>query len=110
MCLVVLEARCVPPRTRMQPVCTCHQCSFGTRHSLGVSASRHAALYIIPSSIGPYIRDAKGSSSGKGISLHAMGDQVRVRFKGDHKYVEDLDTRIDAPELVSLAFYPLMGH
>jgi branched-chain amino acid aminotransferase len=47
---------------------------IGTRPSLGVSASRHAALYVILSPTGPYIRD----SEGKGISLLAMGDQVRA--------------------------------
>ena len=39
-----------------------------------MSASRHAALYVILSPTGPYIRD----SGGKGISLLAMSDQVRA--------------------------------
>jgi len=47
---------------------------IGTRPSLGVSASRHAALYVILSPTGPYIRD----SGSKGVSLLAMSDQVRA--------------------------------
>ncbi|KAI0280449.1 branched-chain amino acid aminotransferase II [Russula brevipes] len=46
---------------------------IGTRPSLGVSASNHAALYVILSPTGPYIRSAEG-----GIALLAMGDQVRA--------------------------------
>ena len=73
--LVALEARWIP-RARgcslyIRPTL------IGTRPSLGVSASRHAALYVILSPTGPYIRNAGGSGS-KGISLLAMGDQVRA--------------------------------
>lgn len=70
--LVALEARWIP-RARgcslyIRPT------FIGTRPSLGVSASRHAALYVILSPTGPYIRDQEG----KGISLLAMSDQVRA--------------------------------
>jgi branched-chain amino acid aminotransferase len=70
--LVALEARWIP-RARgcslyIRPTL------IGTRPSLGVSASRHAALYVILSPTGPYIRD----KDGKGISLLAMSDQVRA--------------------------------
>lgn len=70
--LVALEARWIP-RARgcslyIRPTL------IGTRPSLGVSASRHAALYVILSPMGPYIRD----QDGKGISLLAMSDQVRA--------------------------------
>ncbi|KAN0138703.1 branched-chain amino acid aminotransferase II [Lactarius tabidus] len=47
---------------------------IGTRPSLGVSASTHAALYVILSPTGPYIRDPNG----KGLSLLAMSDQIRA--------------------------------
>ena len=70
--LVALEARWIP-RARgcslyIRPTL------IGTRPSLGVSASRHAALYVILSPTGPYIRDEQG----RGISLLAMSDQVRA--------------------------------
>ena len=72
--LVALEERWIP-RARgcslyIRPTL------IGTRPSLGVSASRHAALYVICSPTGPFIRDASGSRSG--ISLLAMSDQVRA--------------------------------
>ena len=65
-------------------------CSFyirptliGTQPSLGVSASRLAALYVLLSPTGPYIRNvdvATGSrgGGGDGISLLTMSDQVRA--------------------------------
>jgi branched-chain amino acid aminotransferase len=70
--LVTLEERWIP-RARgcslyIRPTL------IGTRPSLGVSASRHAALYVICSPTGPYIRGADG----RGISLLAMSDQVRA--------------------------------
>jgi hypothetical protein len=45
------------------------------RHTtlLGVSASRHAALYILLSQTGPYIRDTAGGRGG--ISLLTISDQ-----------------------------------
>ncbi|KAI0288885.1 branched-chain amino acid aminotransferase II [Russula brevipes] len=48
---------------------------IGTRPSLGVSASNHAALYVILSPTGPYIRSAEG-----GIALLAMGDQLGLNY------------------------------
>ncbi|KAH9005723.1 branched-chain amino acid aminotransferase II [Lactarius hatsudake] len=71
-CLVVIEARWIP-RARgcslyIRPTL------IGTRPSLGVSASTHAALYVILSPTGPYIRDPNG----KGLSLLAMSDQIRA--------------------------------
>jgi hypothetical protein len=70
--LVALDARWIP-RARgcslyIRPTI------IGTRPSLGVLASRHAALYVLLSPTGPYIRD---TASG-GISLLAMSDQVRA--------------------------------
>jgi branched-chain amino acid aminotransferase len=75
--LVALEARWIP-RARgcslyIRPT------MIGTRPSLGVSASRHAALYVILSPTGPYIRDSACHGMSKGISLLAMSDQVRAR-------------------------------
>jgi len=72
--LVALEERWIP-RARgcslyLRPTL------IGTRPSLGVSASRHAALYVICSPTGPYIRDTSGGRGG--ISLLAMSDQVRA--------------------------------
>jgi len=76
---VALEARWIP-RARgcslyIRPTL------IGTRPSLGVSASRHAALYVLLSPTGPYIRssssDAAGGGQG-GIALLAMGDQIRA--------------------------------
>ncbi|KAI0297532.1 branched-chain amino acid aminotransferase II [Multifurca ochricompacta] len=69
---VALEARWIP-RVRgcslyIRPTL------IGTRASLGVTASTHAALYVVLSPTGPYIRN----SEGKGISLLAMSDQVRA--------------------------------
>jgi branched-chain amino acid aminotransferase len=75
--LVALEARWIP-RARgcslyIRPTL------IGTRPSLGVSASRHAALYVICSPTGPYIRATDADSSAdRGISLLAMSDQVRA--------------------------------
>ncbi|KAI0247839.1 branched-chain amino acid aminotransferase II [Lactifluus subvellereus] len=75
--LVALEARWIP-RARgcslyIRPTI------IGTRPSLGVSASRHAALYVILSPMGPYIRDTTAGGKGpRGISLLAMSDQVRA--------------------------------
>jgi branched-chain amino acid aminotransferase len=79
--LVALDARWIP-RARgcslyIRPTI------IGTRPSLGVSASRHAALYVLLSPTGPYIRNvdtASGSrgSGGGGISLLGMSDQVRA--------------------------------
>jgi branched-chain amino acid aminotransferase len=70
--LVAIEARWIP-RARgcslyIRPTL------IGTRPSLGVSASTHAALYVILSPTGPYIRDPNG----KGLSLLAMSDQIRA--------------------------------
>jgi branched-chain amino acid aminotransferase len=56
---------------------------IGTRPSLGVSASRHAALYVLLSPTGPYIRSSSNSSSSDaaggqgGIALLAI-DQIRA--------------------------------
>ena len=47
---------------------------IGTRPTLGVSASTHAALYVILSPIGSYIRGLDP----KGLSLLAMSDQIRA--------------------------------
>jgi branched-chain amino acid aminotransferase len=47
---------------------------IGTRPQLGVSASTHAALYVILSPIGPYIRGLDP----KGLSLLGMSDQIRA--------------------------------
>ncbi|KAN0138843.1 branched-chain amino acid aminotransferase II [Lactarius tabidus] len=70
--LVAIESRWIP-RARgcslyIRPTL------IGTRPSLGVSASTHAALYVILSPTGPYIRDPNG----KGLSLLAMSDQIRA--------------------------------
>ena len=70
--LVAIESRWIP-RARG---CSLYirPSLIGTRPSLGVSASTHAALYVILSPTGPYIRDPNG----KGLSLLAMSDQIRA--------------------------------
>ena len=74
--LVAIDARWIP-RARgcslyIRPTL------IGTRPSLSVSASTHAALYVILSPTGPYICDP----SGKGLALLAVNDEKRVRFGG----------------------------
>ena len=54
---------------------------IGTRPSLRVSASTHAALYVILSPTGPYIHDPND----KGFSLLAMNDQLRPGGTGEFK-------------------------
>ncbi|KAH9024051.1 branched-chain amino acid aminotransferase II [Lactarius pseudohatsudake] len=70
--LVAIEARWIP-RARGYSLYI-RPTLIGTRPSLGVSASTHAALYVILSPTGPYIRDLNG----KGLSLLAMSDQIRA--------------------------------
>ncbi|KAH9992507.1 hypothetical protein BJV74DRAFT_884634 [Russula compacta] len=74
--LVALEA-CWIPRARG---CSLYIRStlIGTRPSLGLSSPCYIALYVILSTMGPYIRSAGGRGSKGIISLLAIGDQVRA--------------------------------
>jgi len=100
--LVALEERWIP-RARgcslyIRPTL------IGTRPSLSVSASRHAALYVICSPTGPFIRDASG---GRGISLLAMSDQVRAWPGGTGGFKLGLNY---APGIVAKAAAAALGY
>jgi len=60
-------------RARLRPL---HPIIDNRYTTLGVSASRHAALYILLSPTGPYLRDTAGGR--RGISLLTTSDHVRA--------------------------------